>query len=61
VVPPTLTDAQELTSVGLAVYVLDPFAGRGIKDTVSDQSQLSHAASAYDVSLLRACWLRNLA
>jgi dienelactone hydrolase len=49
VVPPTLMDAQELTSVGLAVYVLDPFAGRGIKDTIFDQTQLSQAASPYDV------------
>jgi dienelactone hydrolase len=44
-----LKHAQELTSVGLAVYVLDPYAGRGIKDTVSDQGQLTRAASAYDV------------
>jgi dienelactone hydrolase len=41
--------AQELTSVGLAVYALDPFAGRGIKDTVSDQGALTRAASSYDV------------
>jgi len=44
-----LKTAERLTSVGLAVYVLDPFAGRGIKDTVSDQSQLTWAASVYDV------------
>ena len=44
-----LKSAERLTSVGLAVYVLDPFAGRGIKDTVSDQSQLTWAASVYDV------------
>jgi dienelactone hydrolase len=44
-----LKHAQALTSAGLAVYVLDPFAGRGIKDTSSDQTQLTHAASAYDI------------
>jgi dienelactone hydrolase len=44
-----LKHAQALTSAGLAVYILDPFAGRGIKNTRSDQSQLTHAASAYDV------------
>ena len=49
VIPDYLKHAQELTSVGLAVYALDPYAGRGIKDTVSDQSQLTRAASAYDV------------
>ena len=42
-----LKHAQALTSAGLAVYVLDPFAGRGIKDTISDQGQFSFAASAY--------------
>lgn len=49
VIPDYLKHAQELTSVGLAVYILDPYAGRGIKDTVSDQGQLTRAASAYDV------------
>ncbi len=44
-----LKHAQELTSVGLAVYALDPLAGRGIKDIVSDKTGLSMAASAYDV------------
>jgi dienelactone hydrolase len=47
--PDHLKHAQELTSAGLAVYVLDPFAARGIKDTISDQTQLTWAASAYDV------------
>ena len=44
-----LKHAQALTSAGLAVYVLDPFAGRGIRSTSSDQTQLTHAASAYDI------------
>jgi len=44
-----LKHAQELTSVGIAVYVLDPYAARGIKDTISDQTQLTHTASVYDV------------
>jgi dienelactone hydrolase len=47
--PDHLRHAQALTSAGLAVYVLDPFAGRGIKDTISDQGQLTWAASTYDI------------
>jgi dienelactone hydrolase len=49
VIPDYLKHAQHLTSIGLAVYALDPFAGRGIKNLVSDQGKLSWAASAYDV------------
>lgn len=44
-----LMHASKLSSAGLAVYVLDPFAGRGVKDTISNQGQFSMAASAYDV------------
>ena len=44
-----LKHAQALTSAGLTVYILDPFAGRGIRSTSSDQTQLTHAASAYDI------------
>jgi dienelactone hydrolase len=44
-----LEHAQHLTSARLAVYVVDPFTGRGVKDTVADQGQVSRAASTYDV------------
>ncbi len=44
-----LRHAKELTSAGLGAYVLDPFGGRGVKDTISDQMQFTFAASAYDV------------
>jgi dienelactone hydrolase len=44
-----LAHAAALTSAGMAVVVIDPFSGRGIKDTIANQNQLSFAASAYDV------------
>jgi dienelactone hydrolase len=47
--PDHLNHAEALTSAGLAVYVLDPFTGRGVKETGSDQTQFSFAASAYDI------------
>lgn len=40
--------AQELNSIGLAVLVLDSFAGRGIANTITDQSQLDSLAMATD-------------
>ena len=40
--------ARELNSVGIAVFILDSFAGRGIVSTVTDQSQLDHLAMAVD-------------
>ena len=40
--------ARELNSVGLAVLVLDSFAGRNIVSTVNDQSQLDHLAMMVD-------------
>jgi dienelactone hydrolase len=39
---------QELSSVGLATFTLDSFAGRGIIDTVRDQSQLTTLAMMVD-------------
>jgi dienelactone hydrolase len=47
--PQHMDHAAALTSAGIAVLVIDPFFGRGIKDTVADQNQLTFAASAYDV------------
>ena len=40
--------AKELNSIGVAVFILDSFAGRGIVSTVNDQSQLDHLAMMID-------------
>src|SRR5712671_5425793 len=40
--------ADELNSIGVAVFVLDSFAGRGIVNTINDQSQLDTLAMMVD-------------
>ena len=40
--------ADELNSIGVAAFVLDSFAGRGIVSTVNDQSQLDTLAMMVD-------------
>jgi dienelactone hydrolase len=40
--------AIELNRLGLVVFILDSFTGRGIGNTVADQSQLSPYAMLYD-------------
>jgi dienelactone hydrolase len=40
--------ADELNSIGMVVFVLDSFAGRGIVSTVNDQSQLDSLAMMVD-------------
>jgi dienelactone hydrolase len=40
--------ADELNSIGVAVFVLDSFAGRGIVNTINDQSQLDSVAMMVD-------------
>src|SRR5947208_1080868 len=40
--------ARELNRIGVAVFILDSFAGRGIVSTVNDQSQLDHLAMMVD-------------
>lgn len=40
--------ARELNSIGVAVFVLDSFAGRGIVSTVNDQAQLDNLAMMVD-------------
>jgi dienelactone hydrolase len=47
--PHHIAHAAALTSAGFAVLVVDPFFGRGIDNTISDQNKMSWAASAYDV------------
>ena len=49
VIPANLDTANTLTSTGIAALIVDPFTARGIIDTRSDQSQLTWAASTYDV------------
>ena len=41
--------AQRLVEAGIAACVVDPFSGRGVAETISDQKRLSFAASTYDV------------
>ena len=41
--------AQALVEAGIAVCVVDPFSGRGVAETFTDQKRFSFAASAYDV------------
>ena len=38
----------ELNGIGVATFVLDSFAGRGITSTVTDQDQLAQLAMMYD-------------
>jgi dienelactone hydrolase len=40
--------ARELNGIGVAAFLLDSFTGRGITQTVSDQSQLGHLAMIFD-------------
>jgi dienelactone hydrolase len=41
--------ADELNAIGVSAFILDSFAGRGIVNTVSDQSQLDSIAMMIDV------------
>lgn len=49
VAPSHVGHAEILCNEGLATFVLDPFGARGVTTTVSNQTQYSWAASAYDV------------
>ncbi len=40
--------ANQFNSMGIAVFILDTFTGRGIINTVEDQSQLHELAMMYD-------------
>jgi len=44
-----LAHAEILTNAGIASFVLDPFGARDIRSTVTNQTQFSFTASAYDV------------
>lgn len=47
--PSMLLHARALVDSGIAVLLLDPFGGRGVRDTIAAQSQFSFAASTWDV------------
>ena len=49
VAPSHVAHAETLTRAGFATFVLDSFGARGVTSTVSNQTQFSFAASAYDV------------
>lgn len=40
--------ARELNSIGVAAFVMDSFTGRGIVQTITDQTQLGHLAMIVD-------------
>jgi dienelactone hydrolase len=44
-----VTHANALNEAGLAVLLIDPFGGRGVRDTIADQDQVPFAASTYDI------------
>ena len=54
-----LNHAETLVDLGLAAFVLDPFGPRRITSTVSNQTQYSFAASAYDVAAAVAALARR--
>ncbi len=41
--------ARALTDAGIAALVVDPFGGRGVRDTIAAQDQFSFAASTADI------------
>lgn len=47
--PHHFKQANALTEAGFVVLIIDPFGGRGIGGTITDQGRLSWAASTYDV------------
>jgi dienelactone hydrolase len=50
IAPSHLRHAETLLCVGLAAFVLDPFGPRHVSSSVSNQTQYSFAASAFDVA-----------
>lgn len=47
--PALLGHAEALTGLGIAALVIDPFGARAVTSTVTNQTQFSFAASAFDV------------
>ena len=47
--PAMLVHAEKLTDAGMAAFVVDPFTGRGVEDTIAVQQQFSFASSTWDV------------
>jgi dienelactone hydrolase len=44
-----VTHANALVDAGIAVLLIDPFGGRGVRDTIAAQDQVPFAASTYDI------------
>jgi dienelactone hydrolase len=59
IAPTHLTHAETLVDLGIAAFVLDPFGPRNVTSTVSNQTQYSFAASAYDVAATVAVLARR--
>lgn len=49
VAPSHVQHAETINSLGVATFILDSFGARAVTSTVSDQTQFSFAASAFDV------------
>ncbi len=47
--PSMLVHARALADAGIAVLLVDPFGGRGVRDTIAAQDPFSFAASTWDV------------
>ncbi len=49
VAPSHIQHAETINGLGVATFILDSFGARQVTSTVSDQTQFSFAASAYDI------------
>ena len=49
IAPAHVRHAENLTRLGIAAFILDPFGPRNVTSTIANQTQYSFAASAYDV------------
>ena len=50
--------AEKLTEAGFSVFMVDPFTGRNIQNTMSEQLKFSFAASTWDVfAAMKTVWM----
>jgi dienelactone hydrolase len=47
--PALLVHAEKLTNAGFSAFVVDPFTGRKVRNTIAEQQQFSFAASTWDI------------
>jgi dienelactone hydrolase len=47
--PAMFVHAEKLTDAGFSAFVVDPFTGRNVQNTITEQQQFSFAASTWDV------------